>query len=306
MENDIAREPIYVESIRDRRQLLAPYADCTANGPVFHKKTGRYFIFIYFPEGGKVYTQYARYLLAVKLGRRLVDDETVDHLDGNKVNDYPDNLDIASLAENYRRYTESADSPKAHFVQVTCPECSKIFLRQKRNYKFTMKGKFCACSHHCQGVIRRRLQTLSGFEREQYEAVLAKYLNNAVGVQGKTKTNVNGEHMVPPFQEWSTPMLESTFAGTKPHMTGRTTRYCAGCGDKLNTTNSTKKYCTPECRHEHLGTYPVPSLETILQKMSEIKSFVQLGKYFGVSDNAVRKWLVKYGREDLTRRKGDQ
>ena len=47
-------------------------------------------------------TQYARYLLSVKLGRFLTKDETVDHIDGDKTNDNLDNLQILSSSENTR------------------------------------------------------------------------------------------------------------------------------------------------------------------------------------------------------------
>lgn len=48
-------------------------------------------------------TQYARYLLAVKLGRFLTQTETVDHIDGDKTNDDINNLQILSRKENIRK-----------------------------------------------------------------------------------------------------------------------------------------------------------------------------------------------------------
>lgn len=51
----------------------------------------------------------ARLLLEIKVGRPLVGDETVDHIDENPSNDDPDNLQILSRAENSRK---SADASK--------------------------------------------------------------------------------------------------------------------------------------------------------------------------------------------------
>ena len=41
-----------------------------------------------------------RYLLAVKLGRYLTDEEQVDHIDDDKTNDNIDNLQILTVKEN--------------------------------------------------------------------------------------------------------------------------------------------------------------------------------------------------------------
>lgn len=47
---------------------------------------------------------YARYLMSVKLGRELRPDETVDHIDNNKLNDDINNLQILTWKENIDKY----------------------------------------------------------------------------------------------------------------------------------------------------------------------------------------------------------
>ena len=39
----------------------------------------------------------------------------------------------------------------------------------------------------------------------------------------------------------------------------------------------------------------IPDKEILFQKLSEYKNFSKVGRYFGVSDNAVRKWCIKLG-----------
>lgn len=37
-----------------------------------------------------------------------------------------------------------------------------------------------------------------------------------------------------------------------------------------------------------------PSKEELIFKFKELRSFVSIGKYYGVTDNAIRKWCKKY------------
>ncbi len=39
----------------------------------------------------------------------------------------------------------------------------------------------------------------------------------------------------------------------------------------------------------------IPPVEELLTKFAELRSYVQVGKYYEKSDNAVKKWCKKYG-----------
>jgi len=45
----------------------------------------------------------------------------------------------------------------------------------------------------------------------------------------------------------------------------------------------------------------IPKVPDILKAFEDKKSYVQVGKYFGVSDNAVRKWVESYGLQDMVK-----
>ena len=47
--------------------------------------------------------QYARLLLELKINRKLIAPETVDHIDGDPLNDHIDNLQVLTLSENARK-----------------------------------------------------------------------------------------------------------------------------------------------------------------------------------------------------------
>ena len=76
--------------------------------------------------------QYAKMLLELKLNRRLVFPETVDHIDGNPLNDCITNLQILTLAENCRK-SSLGNSYTKGFKQSEA---------QKRNGSKNGKAKF--------------------------------------------------------------------------------------------------------------------------------------------------------------------
>lgn len=71
------------------------------------------------------------------------------------------------------------------------------------------------------------------------------------------------------------------------------TKVCQLCGKEFKTNDLGQKYCSAECYHNNIAS-DRPDIITLILKFKELKSFVQVGQYFGVSDNAVRKWCKLY------------
>lgn len=69
------------------------------HGP-YLRKDGRKHVVIIYDDGRKQTRSYPRLLLEEKLGRPLLAEETVDHIDGDFTNDSPDNLRPLSLSDN--------------------------------------------------------------------------------------------------------------------------------------------------------------------------------------------------------------
>ena len=68
-------------------------------------------------------------------------------------------------------------------------------------------------------------------------------------------------------------------------------RYCKGCGKELK--SGQQIFCCQECAHNAVSKRP-PVLE-LIEKISELNNnMVAVGKFYGVSDNAVRKWIKLY------------
>jgi hypothetical protein len=71
-------------------------------GPYFWRKARRYVVDVYY--GGRKHTMLlAKLRLEIKLRRRLLPGETVDHIDGDCTNDSPVNLQPLSLVDNVKK-----------------------------------------------------------------------------------------------------------------------------------------------------------------------------------------------------------
>lgn len=118
-------------------KIAYPYSDLYTTGYLCKdKKSGRNMLILIGPEG-RLTTAYARYLVAVKLGRFLEADETVDHIDENPSNDTIDNLQILSLRDNIQkaphRRVETHGTYAMYKHGCRCDEClASEHARQKR------------------------------------------------------------------------------------------------------------------------------------------------------------------------------
>lgn len=100
--------------------------------------------------GGKERTtlSYARYLMSVRLRRRLLPTEHVDHINDDKLDDRLDNYQLLTPAEN------NAKSAKGRtYLEKVCPTCGVSFLLEKRQDHKTSEP---CCSRRCAGIKSNR------------------------------------------------------------------------------------------------------------------------------------------------------
>ena len=114
---------------------------------VYHKKEQRRYACLVDCDNSKerFTITYAKYLMSVKLGRRLDACEQVDHIDDNKLNDAIENLQILSLGDNVRK-----SHPGPVLVTLVCSYCEKVFTRNKWKHK---KGVNVCCGNMCAGKL---------------------------------------------------------------------------------------------------------------------------------------------------------
>lgn len=69
---------------------------------------------------------------------------------------------------------------------------------------------------------------------------------------------------------------------------------CNFCGKEFKTKENDSKYCSGQCFHiDRRKVLQRPSKDELKQLINEF-SWTAIGKKFGVSDNAVRKWARQY------------
>jgi len=95
---------------------------------------------------------YARYLLSVRAGRWLTAGEEADHVDEDRLNDDPVNLQVLTPLDNKRKSARGRT-----LVTLTCPGCGQQFERERRQTHLAKGGKIpTACSRHCSGVAQHK------------------------------------------------------------------------------------------------------------------------------------------------------
>jgi len=117
-------------------------------GP-YTRKDGRQVIVCY--ENGKRKTiSYPKYLLEKKLGRKLLPDETCDHINNDSTDNRLDNLQVLSRADNAKKGMALRAKENGIF---TCPICLKSFTRNmasvRHNLNLGKTGPYC--SRSCAG-----------------------------------------------------------------------------------------------------------------------------------------------------------
>ena len=69
---------------------------------------------------------------------------------------------------------------------------------------------------------------------------------------------------------------------------------CKNCGKEFFPRHSDQKYCSVECL-QAVNSRNVPSKEELLEIAPQHQSLESLGRHYGVTGNACKKWFKKYG-----------
>lgn len=129
-------------------ELEHPFLDYKAAYLIFHKKMGRRQVCLV-GDNKRRTILYSKFLMSISLGRELLKEEEVDHVDGDKLNDSIDNFEVVTGVENRRRsYTFMSRSK----VTLQCPVCKKDFIRERRQTHLIKGGNPSTCSRQCGGI----------------------------------------------------------------------------------------------------------------------------------------------------------
>lgn len=148
---------------REAQKQLLREARQKKRGSISKKKPGRLISgsgrwMIPAPEGyqgktyiGNRYVYEHRYAMEKKLGRSLEKGEVVHHINGNKLDNRPENLELTVL----RKHSAVHGLARGYLLAVIkCPACGKVFERYARDTHIRRSGpKLTFCSKKCIGKL---------------------------------------------------------------------------------------------------------------------------------------------------------
>lgn len=112
----------------------------------YRRNKKRRVVIVIFENGNRITMSNARWLMVNHLKRWLKKEETVDHIDGNPLNDNMSNLQIMSLEDNVKKSKRLEE-----MFSFVCPVCNKNATKLMRHVKHNRKqgkaGPFCG--KHC-------------------------------------------------------------------------------------------------------------------------------------------------------------
>lgn len=120
-------------------------------GP-YTRKDGRQHLVIV-NDDKKNTISYPKWLMEKELGRSLLPNETVDHIDENPLNNEISNLQVVTRSENSRLWHERHP---AEYLTLTCKVCGKEFKKRKKAEIYdraVRKADGPFCSKSCVGKV---------------------------------------------------------------------------------------------------------------------------------------------------------
>lgn len=135
--------------------------------------------------------------------------------------------------------------------------------------------KILCCNCHAQtNNYRRGKSALSDLRLEKYKKVKSDIFCNTT----------NSENVDTPQN--------------KKRKSSKCEKVCSVCGEGL--LNNRNKFCSREC-YNIATKGNRPNVFELIENFKELKSFVQVGKFYNVSDNAVRKWCEFYNITNIVK-----
>lgn len=219
------------------------------------------------------------------LGRILQKDEVVHHVDGNKKNNNPKNLEVMNKRERASLHGKMSGK---NYVEFKCPQCEKIFTKP-RNKTFLVKktkNNVCFCSLHCSGSFYAKLRKIGKMTDQMLlsidQNVQKEYKYFEIEPIPHVHLNCNKIK-----KEKPEPISKKKKCPNCTNEMYYKSKFCQNCSNKLKANKSEEYLLEIKEMYEKSKTMP----------------YTQIAKEYGISDNAVRKRIKSAGYDIIKKHK---
>lgn len=192
----------------------------------------------------------------------------VNHKDGNKLNNNVDNLEWVTTKEN-----------QIHAVIN----------------KLTKSGEDSKLSKLTEAEVKYIKENCITFDKNFGCKALAEKFN----VDHTTISKIIHNYS---WKKYSSNYEQLMYEYDKTNIKNVFEKQCLFCKCVFKTKNINQKYCSIQCRNLNEQKLSKRPERDVLERLICDKSFVEIGKMFSVSDNAIRRWCKYY---DLPYRRKD-
>lgn len=205
------------------------------------------------------------------LGRLLLPEEHIHHLNEDKHDNRPENLCILDRATHSAYHGRKRGQV---WLKIRCPWCLEIFERAKNQ---TLNKKRLFCSYRCKGSYSRALQLGRDVPDEEGTGILSTFTKFFIFPEIQQQF-VGGQESLAKYRD----RVAAERAPNKNH--------CLNCGKKIDPQATRCASCAGLLSRK----VERPTKEQLEKDISTI-NWCAIGRKYGVTDNAVRKWARSYG-----------
>lgn len=235
--------------------------------------------------GRSVTMTVARYVMSVGLSRRLSAGDHVDHVDGDGRNDDWRNLQVVSASDNLRKGPAARTTKVLRFF---CAFCAKATIRRGlSSFNYMSRVLFCTCA------CRDKFNTVSRSFRDKTAVAAALRRNRTTESVVTSSVRIAGVRLRRVSKDLGTVLA---FLIREDKSRAKADFGTCRCGARLR--QRRRKYCSHECEMEEIAASrpaPKPTAAELAAHFKCRLSYCAIGRIYGVSDNAVRKWARGYG-----------
>jgi ribosomal protein L34E len=256
-----------------------------------------------------------RIIMENHIGRLLDDNEVVHHIDGYKKNNVIENLKIMTLSEHTSLHMKRQNKK---LVELKCPLCKTIFIKEKRSSFLSNKRRYSCCSLRCGNKFAWNLR-IFGETEENLKAISENLIRefNKEKIKENIKNEINEEQRlkITDLKRYNKEILNFTYKKYRTNYSNKKISYvrtprkiksvhkikkektfiCKKCNNIFNSVHD-PKYCSYKCAQLSSRKCERPTCAELQDLLSK-NSMEAIGRMFGVAGAAVKKWKKLYQKE---------